>query len=125
MIEQLIINGTVYPRASHDKYKCYQREIGETITMIDGTLVTEISAVKTIIEYSYDRFSDVLMRKCLTDLRGRTDLSVKYLDPMHDELQSDMFKCIVKPSPSFAFEVGGTPMWHDISFTLESVRGVK
>lgn len=120
---QLIINGHAYPETSHDKYKCYPQELGETFRMINSRLVTEVRAVVMVIEYSYDYFYDEQMRQCLSDLRGRNDLTVQYLDPESGQMKTSVFRCTVKPSPTYAFSVGGVPRWHNINFTLEEVEG--
>lgn len=120
---QLIINGTRYPQASRDKYKCYEKELGESQRMINSRLITEIRAYITVIEYNYDYFGNQLMRQCLSDLRSRGDLDVQYLSPTGDTLRQGRFRCTVQPAPTFAFAVGGVPRWHNISFTLEEVEG--
>ena len=120
---QLIINGTEYPETSHDKYKCYTEDLGESMRMITGRLVTEVRATIVAIEYSYDYFEDARMRRCLGDLRGREDLDVQYLDPETGTMKSGVFRCTKKPAPTFAFSVAGQARWHNISFTLEEVEG--
>ena len=121
---QLIINGTTYPEAPPDKYKCYLKDVGEQIRMINGRLVTELSAQKVIIEYEEDYFPNALLQTCLSDLNGATDLTVQYLDPQTDTMLTDAFKCTKKPVPVFNFALNGAPTWHKIAFTLESVEGV-
>lgn len=120
---QLIINGTSYPETSRDKYKCYREDLGESMRMISSRLITEVRASIVVVEYSYDYFGDALMRQCLTDLRSREDLTVQYLSPDSDTLVTGVFRCTVKPAPTYAFSVGGAPRWHNISFKLEEVEG--
>lgn len=123
MMIQLMINGTAYPQASRDRYKCYTKELGESLRMLSSRLVTEVRAAVTIIEYSYDSFDDALMRQCLADLRGRENLRVQYLDAGSDALKSGVFRCVKLPAPSFAFADRGKARWHNIAFQLEEVEG--
>lgn len=116
---QLIINGTEYPQASNDKYKCYKKDLGESLRMASGRLVFEKRGQVTVIEYSYDYFGEKLMRRCLADLRSGSELEVSYLSPERNELVSEKFRCTQLPSPSFAFSRGDKELWHNISFTLE------
>lgn len=120
---QLMINGVAYPETTHDRYKCYTEDLGEDMRMVNSRLITEVRARIVVIEYSYDYFKDALMRTCLRDLRGGADLEVQYLAPEENALQSGVFRCTRKPSPTFAFSVNGSPRWHNISFKLEEVEG--
>lgn len=121
---QLIINGISYPETSHDKYKCYPQDSSQPLTMISGRLVLEISYTKTIIEYSYDYMGDILMRKLLSDLRSGQELDVQYLPDDGSGMQRANFLCTKQPVPAYAFSRGGSPFWHNVSFTLEGVDGV-
>ena len=51
---QLSINGIDLPETKNGKYKCYEQELGESIRMISGRLVTEVRSSVHVIEYSYD-----------------------------------------------------------------------
>lgn len=119
---QLIINGTEYPKTSNDKYKCYKKEIGKSLRMAAGNMVTEVRGKYTIIEYSYDYFEPDLMKKCLVDLRSGLELNVTYLETGEKELSSGMFRCTNLPEPSFAFSRGDKAYWHNVSFVLEAVE---
>ena len=72
---QLSINGIDLPETKNGKYKCYEQELGENIRMISGRLVTEVRSSVRVIEYSYDYMGNDLMRRLLTALRSRSDLS--------------------------------------------------
>lgn len=120
---QLIINGIEYPESSHDRYKCYKEDLGESMRMISSRLVTEVRATIVVLEYSYDYFKDALMRQCLADLRGRSDLVVQYLDPETGSIKNGIFRCTKKPAPTFAFSVNGEARWHNINFKLEETEG--
>ena len=88
---QLSINGIDLPETKNGKYKCYEQELGESIRMISGRLVTEVRSSVHVIEYSYDYMGNDLMRRLLTALRSRSDLSVQFLDPLSDSMQSALF----------------------------------
>lgn len=120
---QLSINGIDLPESRSGNYKCYEQELGESIRMISGRLVTEVRSSVRVIEYTYDYMGNELMRRLLTALRSRSDLSVQFLDPASDSLQSASFRCTKQPTPQFAFARNGTGLWHNISFTLEEVEG--
>lgn len=100
---QLSINGIDLPETKNGKYKCYEQELGESIRMISGRLVTEVRSSVHVIEYSYDYMGNDLMRRLLTALRSRSDLSVQFLDPLSDSMQSALFRCTKQPTPQFAF----------------------
>ena len=121
---QLIINGTPYPEATRDRYRSYTRDVGDTLRMADGSLVTEIAYTVAVIEYNYDYFESELMNTCLADLKTGADLQVMYLPPGGDELVADVFTVTTRPSPLFAFSKQNVPYWHNISFTLESVNPI-
>ena len=120
---QLIINGTEYPETSHDKYKCYKKQLGKSMRMASGRMVMEVQATITVLQYSYDYFGDELMRQCLKDLRGGQVLTVDFLPPDSEEMQTGHFFCTALPAPTYAFSVGEAPKWHNVSFTLEEERG--
>ena len=104
---QLSINGIDLPETKNGKYKCYEQELGENIRMISGRLVTEVRSSVRVIEYSYDYMGNDLMRRLLTALRSRSDLSVQFLDPLSDSMQSASFRCTKQPTPQFAFSRDG------------------
>lgn len=116
---QLIINGTTYPQTSRDQYKCYKRDIGKTVRMAAGNMVTELRGQYRIIEYAYDYFSPELMQTCLTDLRSGEELSVYYLPDGSNTLEQGVFRCTELPAPTFAFGRNDTAYWHDVRFVLE------
>ena len=64
-----------------------------------------------------------IMRRLLTALRSRSDLSVQFLDPLSDSMQSASFRCTKQPTPQFAFSRDGVGLWNNIAFTLEEVEG--
>lgn len=120
---QLKINGVPYPEVRQGAYRCYQKDLGETERMISGRLTTELRARVWVIEYSVEYMSNDFMRHCLSDLRSADDLTVDFLTPLSDELKSSLFRCTVRPTPAMEWSFGGQPLWRNISFTLEQVRG--
>lgn len=121
---QLTINGTEYPWVDGDNYQAYPSELGKSKRTIGGRLVTEIRGYIWVIKYSYDYMGNDLMRTLLQDLRNKTDLDVDFLVPDTDEMLHATFRCTSQPAPSVAFDYAGVPMWHNISFILESVEAV-
>jgi hypothetical protein len=118
---QLIIGGNALPQTSDDKYKCYQVELGESIRMMSGRLVTEVRGRYWRIEYTYDKLKDDLMRTLLPILRSGNSVDVQFLTPDSDTLQTSTFMCIDKPAPTFAFSADGKGRWHNFTFSLEQV----
>ena len=120
---QLIVNGVLLPTTTRDRYSCYPDELKEQITMISGRMVEEVRGTVQKISYSYDYMGNDLMRRLLTALRSRSDLSVQFLDPLSDSMQSASFRCTKQPTPQFAFSRDGVGLWNNIAFTLEEVEG--
>jgi hypothetical protein len=118
---QLIINNSVYPEVTRDKYKCYKRDVGESLRMTSGRMVFEMSYQIYVIEYKNDYFKPDLMRQCLGELSPGNSLIVQFLAPESDELMTAGFVCVKRPVPVFAFSREGVPYWHNIEFTLEGV----
>jgi len=121
---QLILNGLEFPETSGDKYKCYPKDIGVTLTMASGRLVFEKRAEKTIVEYAYDfpdGIEDGLMRRMLEILRSREPIDGTVLEDC-GEVRTEMFLCTKLTPPSYAFSIDGIPYWHGISFSLEGVN---
>ena len=120
---QLIINGTEYPEVKRNNYKCYKQDLGVTKRMISSRIVTEIRAQVWVIEYAVDYLDNNFMRTCLTDLRSNQELTVQFLTPDDDSLMTSTFRCTVKPTPTFMWDVDGKGLWNNVSFTLEEVKG--
>ena len=118
MIQQLIINGNLLPKTSHDKYWCHEVALGEDKEMISGRIVTEIRGMVYECHYEYDAFPDALWRTICGDLRRRAPLSCYILPDSSDEPIAATMKCTELINPTFAFEVNGKPRWHNIAFTL-------
>ena len=124
---QLIINGTSYPETSHDNYRVWKTDLGQTLRMAGGNLVFEKRGQVYHISYSYDYFRPSLMNQCLQDLRSGDELSVSFL--LEDNtMTTGQFRCVKFPTPTFAFAKGfgddAQSYWHGISFELEGVETV-
>lgn len=124
MMTQLIVGGVELPEAKNGKYKCYEKELGESLRMISGRMVTEVRQAVKVIEYSYDFMGNDLMRALLAALRSRSDLTARFLDPASDAMRESVFRCTKQPAPQFAFAKNGAGLWHDVAFTLEEVGGI-
>lgn len=124
---QLIINDTVYPETSHDKYNVWLTDLGTQLRMAAGNLVFEKRGQIYHISYSYDFFTPSLMNTCLQDLRSGNELTVSFLLP-NNQLASGQFRCVKFPNPTFAFSKGfgdeAQSYWHGISFELEGVETI-
>lgn len=120
---QITLNGLDFPETSGDKYKCYPKDIGTTLTMASGRLVFEKRAEKTIVEYSYDYpdgIEDELMRRMLEILRSNPIEGTVLEDS--GELRTEMLLCTNLTPPSYAFSINGIPYWHSVRFALEGVN---
>ena len=124
---QLIINNTVYPETSNDKYNVWLTDLGTQLRMAAGNLVFEKRGQIYHISYSYDYFTPALMNQCLTDLRSGDELTVSYLLP-DNSMATGLFRCVKFPTPTFAFSKGygddAQSYWHGISFELEGVETI-
>ena len=124
---QLIINGTVYPETSGDKYRVWVEDLGQTLRMAGGNLVFERRGQIYHISYEYDYFRPTLMNTCLSDLRSGNELTVSYLLP-DGSYGTGQFRCLKFPTPTFAFSKGfdedAQGFWHGISFELEGVETI-
>lgn len=124
---QLIINNTAYPETSHDKYKVWVADLGQSLRMAGGNLVFEKRGQVYHISYSYDYFKPSLMNTCLQDLRSGDELQVNFLLP-DNTMSSGLFRCINFPQPTFAFSKGfdesSRGYWHGITFELEGVETI-
>jgi len=124
---QLIINDTVYPETSGDKYNVWITDLGTQLRMAAGNLVFEKRGQIYHVSYSYDYFTPELMNKCLQDLRSGDELSVAFLLP-DNTLATGLFRCVKFPNPTFAFSKGfdddARGIWHGISFELEGVETI-
>ena len=119
---QLIINGTVYPHTSHDKYSYAVEPFGKEFTAISGRRFFERRGMRSVVSYAYDYFQDDLRVACLTDLRSTGELTVSYLNDITNEMVTEQMYVATRPSPTYAFARSGKGYWHDYAFVLKGVR---
>lgn len=121
---QLIIEGTVYPEAvgNDGEYTCEDEVLSEQETMISGRIIEEVRGTVKNITYSYKYFDNDLMRKCLNDLKVKRVVTVTYLQPDTDSMQTSQFLCTEIPNPTYYMSLDGTPYWTDIKFSLREVN---
>ncbi len=120
----LVINGVELPPVSHDKYSAALLPLEKVSTAIDGTMISEWIGRRRQINYQIDYLGNQKMRELLAALRGGKVLTVQFLPDEDDYPQTGSFLCTKRPNPQAAFARNGVLLWHDISFTLESVRVV-
>lgn len=118
---QLIINGLYLPQTSNDNYSCYPTALGTQIEMISGRIIEEVRGTVQVINYSYDCMSDATYKELLRHLRSKEAMTVVYLPDDSSAMASSKFLCTAKPMPTFAFDVDGRAVWHNVSFTLREV----
>lgn len=116
---QLIIEGMAMPETLAEQYQCYPEELGEFITMIDGTLTFESRGEARVITYYYEYFDDTLRKWCLSNIKKGRELLVNYLDPEKgNDLQTGIFMCTDPPRPVYYFSVDDQVYWTKLKFTL-------
>lgn len=122
--KMLVINGIELPAVSGGSYRCNYVVQEKTKEAIDGTLIREWRGRRCEIEYSIDYMGNRQMRNLLAALRSGRVLEVEYLPDEGDLPESGEFICTKYPEPVAAFARGGVLLWHNVSFTLQSVKVV-
>lgn len=122
--KMLVINGIELPAVSGDNYRCNYVAQEKTKEAIDGTLIREWRGRRCEIEYNIDYLGNAKMRELLAALRSGRALTVEYLPDDGDLPESGEFICTKYPEPVAAFARGGVLLWHNVSFTLQSVKVV-
>lgn len=122
--QMLVINGIALPKVAGDNYRCNYIAQEKTKEAIDGTLIREWRGTRCEIEYCIDYMGNEKMRELLTALRSGRVLTVEYLPDDSDIPETGEFICTKYPEPTAAFARGGVLLWHNISFTLQSVKVV-
>ena len=119
---QIILNNSIYlPKTSWDKYRCYSSQLSSQVDMISGRRVLEVRGLVWIVEYSYDYMGNDLMRQVNSILRGGQSFLASVLPDESDEMVVSTFLTESFPQPYFAFDKGGVPYWHNVTFTLREV----
>lgn len=121
----LVIDGVELPYVSGDRYSAALVTEEETEETIDGTMVREWRGLRRQITYAIDYLGNDKTRALLAALRSGRELGVQYLADSDDYPISDTFICTKCETPKAAFAKNGKLIWHDIAFTLESVKVVK
>lgn len=117
---QLVIAGIELPETSRDQYSCYPAEKGKQLEMISGRTVFEIRGQVTMVEYAIDYIEDAMLRALLKVLRSRRPFLVRYLPDDDDTPSEATFFCKSLTPPKYLGSEGEVPIWHKLSFTLQS-----
>lgn len=120
----LVIEGIELPYVSGDRYQAALIAEEETKETIDGTKVREWRGLRRQISYALDFLGNEKTRALLSALRSGRELTVQYLPDSDDYPITDTFICTKCETPKAAFAKNGNLIWHDIAFTLESVKVV-
>lgn len=120
----LVINGIELPAVSGDNYSAWLVPLEESKEAIDGTIVREWRGLRREISYKADYLGNDLTRRLLAALRSGRTLTVQYLPDDDDLPETGEFLCKEVSTPRAAFARHGVLLWHDISFTLQSVKVV-
>lgn len=118
----LVIDGVELPPVSGDKYAVRLIALEKSKETIGGTIVREWRGMRREITYSIDYMPSDLGRLVLEKLRSGKVLTVQYLPDDGDLPEEGEFICTVQPSLKAAFPKGGKLLWHNFSFTLQSVK---
>lgn len=128
MIQQVILNGTIYlPRRSLDNYSCWEEELSTTKIMISGRAVKELrnkgSRFKVWkVRAAYDGLTDEVYRGALAILRSGKSFPATVLPDNADEMVAGTFLVESLTPATFQFEANGKAVWHGLAFTLREVQ---
>ncbi|MBQ3199079.1 MAG: hypothetical protein IJB67_01745 [Firmicutes bacterium] len=122
--QMLVINGIELPAVSRDRYSAPLVALESSKEAIDGTVIREHRGWRRQINYEIDYLGNEKTRQLLAALRSGRELVVQFLPDDDDYPQTMSFFCTRYPQPRAAFAKGGVLLWHNISFTLESVKVV-
>ena len=117
---QLIIGGVELPEVGNDRYRCYKEERGKQVEMIVPRTVIEIRGQVVMIEYSADYIEDAVLKEALRVLRSGRSFEVQYLPDDSDDTSVATFICKRLTPPSYLGSENGVPVWHNLSFALQS-----
>ncbi len=121
---QLNINGMDLPWTSGDKYSAGKEELGSSKRTIGGRMVTESRGFYWVVTYAYDYMGNKATRQLLKILRSG-EVTAMFLPDDGEGYVTAKCKCTTLHRPTLAFARNGEALWHNISFTLESVEAVK
>lgn len=118
MINQLILNGILLPRSSHDRYSCWEEDLSVQVDMISGRRVIESRGKVWKASYQFDTMGNEKLRQVLAVLRSGAPFVATVLPDISDETVTSTFLVESITQPTFAFEADGNAVWHNLSFTI-------
>lgn len=118
MINQLVLNGVLLPRSSHDRYACWEEDLSVQVDMISGRRVIESRGKIWKASYQFDTMGNETLRKVLAVLRSGAPFPATVLPDISDEPVTSTFLVESITQPTFAFEVDGKAVWHNLAFTI-------
>lgn len=118
MINQLILDGVLLPRSSHDRYSCWEEELSVQVDMISGRRVIESRGKVWKASYQFDTMDSATLRQVLSVLRSGVPFVATVLPDNSDEMVTSTFLVESLTPPTFAFEADGRAVWHNLAFTL-------
>lgn len=122
MNPQMIINGTLMPECSNDRYSCWEEMLSVQIDMIPGRRVIEQRGLVWKASRTDDYLEDSVLRPVLATLRsGKPFLATVLPDNSTETVTSTFVVESLTPPKLLAFD-GTTPIWHGLSFTLREER---
>lgn len=118
MINQLILNGILLPRSSHDRYSCWEENLSVQVDMISGRRVIESRGKVWKASYQFDTMGNEKLRQVLAVLRSGAPFLATVLPDISDETVTSTFLVESITQPTFAFEADGKAVWHNLGFTI-------
>lgn len=118
MINQLILNGILLPRSSHDRYSCWEENLSVQVDMISGRRVIESRGKVWKASYQFDTIGNEKLRQVLAVLRSGAPFLATVLPDISDETVTSTFLVESITQPTFAFEADGKAVWHNLGFTI-------
>ena len=118
MINQLVLNGVLLPRSSHDRYARWEEDLSVQVDMISGRRVIESRGKIWKASYQFDTMGNETLRKVLAVLRSGAPFPATVLPDSSDEPVTSTFLVESITQPTFAFEVDGKAVWHNLAFTI-------
>lgn len=118
MITQLVLNGILLPRTSHDRYACWEEDLSVKLDMISGRRVIESRGKIWKASYQFDTMGNATLQKVLAVLRSGAPFPATVLPDSSDEPVTSTFVVDALTPPTFAFEADGKAVWHNLAFTI-------
>ena len=118
MMNQMILNGILLPRSSHDRYSCWEEDLSVQVDMISGRRVIESRGKVWKASYQFDTMGNETLRQVLSVLRSGAPFIATVLPDIRDETITTSFLVESLTPPTFAFEADGKAVWHNLAFTI-------